>query len=116
MSILDKRDIEMVEIAPGVERWEIVNGGLGASSLTVSEVTLAPGSRTPTHIHPTEEAMVVLDGELEAVLGGQVTTVTPGQTVLAPAGVKHGFANRSGSSARVMGIFPTGKIEITLVD
>jgi quercetin dioxygenase-like cupin family protein len=45
-----------------------------------------------------------------------VIPVTAGQTVLAPPGVKHGFVNRSGSAARVMAIFPTDKIERTLVE
>ena len=116
MPILDKKDVQMETLAPGTERWEIVNGELGAASLTVSEVALAPGGKAATHIHPTEEAMVIVEGELEAVLGDEIITVAPGQTVLAPAGVKHGFTNRSGSFARVFGIFPTGKIEKTLVD
>ena len=116
MPILDKNDSEMGELAPGVRRIEIVSGELGADSLTVSDVTLEPGAKAPTHTHPTEEAMVILDGELDAVLGDEVITVTPGKTVLAPAGVKHGFVNRSGSSARVYGVFPTGKVERTLVD
>ena len=116
MPVLDKKDVEMAELGPGVERWEILSGELGAASLTVADVTLAPGSKAPTHFHPTEEAMVILDGELEAVLGDETITVTAGQTVLAPAGVKHGFTNRSGASARLFGIFPTGKVERTLVD
>ena len=116
MPVLNRSDVEMQEISPGVERWEIVSGELGADSLTVADLTLAPGSRAPTHIHPTEEAMIIVDGELEAVLGDDVVTVSSGQTVLAPAGVKHGFVNRSSSSARVMGVFPTGKVERTFVD
>ena len=43
-------------------------------------------------------------------------TVKEGQTVLAPPGVKHGFVNRSDASARIMAIFPTSKMERTLVD
>ena len=30
------------------------------------------------------------------MLGNEVVTLGPGDTVLAPAGVKHGFVNRSG--------------------
>ena len=106
----------MSEIAPGVKRWELVNGGLGAESLTVADLTIASGSKAPTHTHPTEEAMVIVDGQLEAILGDEIITVKAGETVFAPAGVKHGFLNLSNSSARVMGIFPTGKVERTLVD
>lgn len=116
MPILDKSDCEVGQLSPGVERIEIVSGELGADSLTVSDVTLSPGSRAATHTHPTEEAMVILEGELDAVLGDEIIPVTPGKTVLAPAGVKHGFHNRSDAPARVYGIFPTGKVERTLVD
>jgi len=55
-----------------------------------------PGARATTHIHPdTEEAMVIVEGTLEAVLGDEMVTLGPGDTVLAPAGVKHGFVNHS---------------------
>ena len=116
MPVLDKDDSAMEELAPGVGRWRLVDGELGAEALTVAEVTLEPEGTVPTHIHPTEEAMVILDGELEAILGDRVITVTAGQTVLAPPGVKHGFVNRSGGSARLIAIFPTAKMERTLVD
>ena len=35
--------------------------------------------------------MVIVEGSLEAILGDQVVTLGEGDTVLAPAGVKHGF-------------------------
>ena len=116
MPILDRRDVQKDDLAPGMERWSIVDGDKGAESLSVGDIWLAPGGTAPTHFHPTEEAMVILEGELEAILGDDVIIVTEGQTVLAPAGVKHGFTNRSGSPARVMAIFPTAKIEKTFVD
>ncbi len=116
MPILNKSDIQADEIAPGVDRWAIVDGTQGADSLSVGDLTLADGSTAATHIHPTEEAMVILEGELDAVLGDEVITVKEGQTVLAPARVKHGFINRSGAEAIVMAIFPTARIERTLVD
>ncbi len=114
MPIIEKGNGE--NVLPGVDRWEIVSGKLGARSLTVGDVMVSPGSGVPIHVHPTEEAMVILDGELEAMLGDETVTVAPGQTVLAPAGVKHGFVNRTGSNARLMAIFPTDKVERTFVD
>ena len=116
MPVFKKSEVEMSEIAPGVERWELINGEMGTESLSVADLTITPGSRAPTHTHPTEEAMLIVDGELDAVLGDEIITVGEGETVLAPAGVKHGFVNRSGADARVLGIFPTGKVERTLVD
>ena len=58
----------------------------------------------------------VVHGDDDVVIGDDVVTVKEGETVLAAAGVKHGFVNRSGSPARVMGVFPTGKVERTFVD
>ncbi len=116
MPILDRNDANMVELYPGTNRWPVVDGTNGAESLSVADLTLAPGAAVSNHIHPTEEAMVILDGELEAVLGDEVVTVKEGQTVFAPPGVKHGFVNRSGASARIMAIFPTSSVERTLAD
>ncbi len=115
MPVLDKKDSPFEEIAPGIKRWELVNGERGAESLTVADVILDSGTKVPIHTHPTEEAMVVLEGDLDAILGDEVIPVTSGQTVVAPPGVKHGFVNQSGATARVMAIFPTGRIERTLV-
>jgi len=114
MTILSKCDAE--KLAPGVERHEIVSGKTGANSLSVAEVNVDANSTVPTHLHPTEEAMVITAGELEAVIGDQVVSVSAGQTVYAPAGVKHGFKNISGSKASILAIFPTGKVERVLVD
>ena len=58
-----------------------------------------------------EEAVVIVEGSLEAILGDQVVTLGEGDTVLAPAGVKHGFENRSGATARLLAIFPKTQFE-----
>ena len=116
MPILDKGDSPKEELAPGVGRWRLLDSETGAEALTVADLTLDAESSVQTHIHPTEEAMVILEGELEAILGDEIIAVRAGQTVLAPAGVRHGFVNRSGLPARVMAIFPTSKVEKTLVD
>ena len=116
MPILDKNDSDREERFPGVDRWQVVSGDKGADSLNVGHLTFDPTGAVPTHTHPTEEAMLVLEGELEAVLGDQTTVVKAGQTVLAPAGVKHGFVNRSDGKASLLAIFPTTDIEIEFVD
>ena len=116
MPIIDPDDSLRSEMAPGVRRSRIVDGELGADSLTVADLTLFPEGKVPTHIHPTEEAMVILEGELDAILGNEVIKVTAGQTVLAPPQVRHGFINNSGAPARLMAIFPTADMERTAVD
>ena len=101
-------------------KWDIP-GSSGRSSSTlprvplslyISHLEIGPGGRVTTHIHPdSEEAMVIVEGSLEAILGDQVVTLGEGDTVLAPAGVKHGFENRSGATARLLAIFPKTQFE-----
>ena len=116
MTIIDRQQASPEESFPGIDRWTYVNDPMGADSLTVMELEMSDGSVVPTHTHPTEEAMVVMEGELEALVGDTVENVGPGRTVLAPAGVKHGLTNRSGASSRVMAVFPTSKVVRDFVD
>ena len=102
-------------LAKGLEERNLVHSPHGSQSLRVGELTVAPNSRVPRHIHAnTEEAMIVLEGTLDAILGKERTTVVAGQTVLAPAGAVHGFVNRYDEPARVLFVFPTNEIEFTL--
>jgi quercetin dioxygenase-like cupin family protein len=50
------------------------------------------------------------------VLGDEVVTLGPGDTVLAPAGVKHGFVNRSESKAALLASFPKTSFERLTAD
>ncbi len=94
--------------SPGLEVRDIVDAEHGTHALKIGEVTIAPNTRLPRHIHTnTEEAMIVLEGTLDVVVGRERMTIGPGHTVLAPAGTTHGFVNRSGEPARILFIFPT---------
>ena len=87
---------------------DIVDKAKGSQNLLIKEVAMESGGFVDTHVHPnSEEAMMVTEGTLDAILGDKVETVTLGQTVLAPQGVKHGFVNRSGSRAKILAMFPT---------
>mgnify|MGYP001138386711 FL=1 len=116
MPILRKEDSKKGDFAPGIERTEIVNGSFGSDSLTVADLDLEDGSQVPTHFHPKEEAMYILEGELVSLLADEQVTVTAGDTVLAPAGIKHGFTNKSGKPARLLANHPTAKVEVHKTD
>jgi len=116
MPILRKEDSKKGDFAPGIERTEIVNGSFGSDSLTVADLDLEDGSQVPTHFHPKEEAMYILEGELVSLLGEDQVVVKAGDTVLAPAGLKHGFTNKSGKPARLLAIHPTSKVEVHKTD
>ena len=64
MPIIDKNDETKELLSPGVDRWALVDGTKGAESLSVGDVVLQDGGKVPNHIHPTEEAMVIVEGGL----------------------------------------------------
>ncbi len=109
MPIIKKQDNNTRQgSSPGLEVRDIVDAEQGTHALKIGEVTIAPNTRLPRHIHTnTEEAMVVLEGTLDALVGRERMTIGPGHTVLAPAGTTHGFVNRSDEPARILFIFPT---------
>ncbi len=57
-----------------------------------------------------------MEGQLEAGADYEVVTLGQGDTVLAPAGVKHGFVNRSGAKATLLAAFPKSSFQRVAVD
>ena len=107
MPILYRADAKTEECYPGISRRILVDAIHGAKSLWVGHLEIAPGAQVINHIHPdTEEAMVIVEGQLDALLRIEVVNLGPGDTVLAPAGVKHGFINRSGAKTVLLTSFP----------
>jgi quercetin dioxygenase-like cupin family protein len=63
---------------------------------TLLEIELAPGGGNAPHLHRSfAERFTVVEGQLEVRTGRDITILGPGQSVLAPAGVAHRFANRT---------------------
>ncbi len=117
MPIIQLSDAPSEEGYPGVQRAVLVDVSQGAVSLYIGHLTIGPGASVTTHIHPdTEEAMTIVEGNLEAILGDEVVTLGPGDTVLAPAGVKHGFVNRTSQPAKLMAAFPKTSFQRVAVD
>ena len=107
MPVFRRSEAEVNEGYPGVPRATLLGAEHGSESLWVGHLEIGPGATVTTHIHPdTEEAMVIVEGELEAILGDEVVTLGPGDTVLAPAGIKHGFVNQSNDKAALLAVFP----------
>jgi quercetin dioxygenase-like cupin family protein len=77
---------------------------------TVLEVTAAPGFSTGDHIHSRiEEIFYVVEGQFQIRAGDRVLRAGPGDFVLVPPGVPHGFGNPDGGPAKmVLLISPAG--------
>jgi quercetin dioxygenase-like cupin family protein len=98
---------------PGVETRMLVSARNGASQLCVFEQWVAPGAGAPTHSHPVEEVLAVLEGEAEMWLGEQRRIVPAGQSLIVPAGRMHGFRNSGTTTLHVHAVLASPIYEAT---
>jgi quercetin dioxygenase-like cupin family protein len=82
----------------------------GAASTAVVYFELPPGAHLATHTDSAEEVLVVLDGEIEAVVGDERGRVAAGGIAVVPAMVPHGAVNVGATTARVAGVFPSNTV------
>lgn len=74
-----------VEFVPGL----VFRPVLGERTMT-NFVRFAPHTEAPVHVHEEEQIVVVLDGEFEFELDGEVRTMHRGDVAVIPAWVPHG--------------------------
>lgn len=82
---LDREDIEKVEFMPGLSFMPI----LGDRGM-VNWVQFEPNTEAPMHAHEEEQFTIVIDGEIEFDIDGDVRTMRPGMVAHMPPGVPHG--------------------------
>jgi quercetin dioxygenase-like cupin family protein len=71
-------------------RVSIMNG---AAQLCQFEQWCDAGKGAPSHLHAVEEILTVLHGEAEIWIEGELRHSRAGESVVVPAGRKHGFRN-----------------------
>jgi len=70
----------------------------------VNFVSFEPHTEAPMHVHEEEQIVVVLDGEFEFEIDGDVRTMGAGDVAVVPSWVLHG-ARSLDSSCREIDIF-----------
>ena len=112
MPVIRHSQVAIDESLATVKRRILADAGLGAISLNVSELYIAPGGGVAMHLHPThEEGMLVLDGPLDYVLGDGTGQANSGDLILAPKGVKHQLSNPGPEPRRLVAIHPVTEID-----
>ena len=102
MQVIDHARQAQEEWRPGVTTRMRVSAVSGAKQLCVFEQWCAPGKGAPTHLHAVEEVLTVLEGQAEFWIADQEQTLTAGQSMIVPAGVKHGFRNTGAGTLHVL--------------
>ena len=77
----------------GVTTRMRVSAQTGTMQLCIFDQWCAPGLGAPTHLHAVEEVLSVIAGRAEIWVGDDRRMVEAGQSVIIPAGHKHGFKN-----------------------
>jgi quercetin dioxygenase-like cupin family protein len=82
--------------------WKVASKDSGGE-LSLVEIAMDGGKRTPLHTHPIAESMWVLEGDIRYHVDGENIELGTGDYVLVPAGVPHAFLVVS-DHARILAI------------
>jgi mannose-6-phosphate isomerase-like protein (cupin superfamily) len=113
MKILDLGNMPPEPWRPGVETRMRVSASNGAAQLCIFEQWAAAGTGAPTHSHPVEEVLTVLEGEAEMWMGDQRAVVAAGQSLIVPAGRLHGFRNCGATTLHIHAVLASPIFEMT---
>ena len=93
MKIIDHSQQAHEDWRDGVTTVMLVSAEMSASQLCIFDQYCAPGQGAPTHLHAVEEVLSVIEGAAEFWLDDERQRVRAGQSVIIPAGHRHGFSN-----------------------
>ena len=102
MHILDHATQTIDDWRPGVTTRMRVSALTGSVQLCQFEQWCEPGKGAPTHLHAVEEILTVLAGQAEVWVENERAAFLAGQSVVIPAGRKHGFRNTGTTTLHVM--------------
>src|SRR5436305_1898039 len=93
----------------GTIQWLVSGRQLADCRLTFGYVEIEPGLKNPKHYHPNcDEALFLLEGELDHSLGDELFHLTPGMAIHIPTGVGHDAVNHGATVARMVVAYSSG--------
>ena len=100
--------------AAGRKAMDLVPGArtrtFWGDNLLLSLVEIDAHSTVPNHTHHHEQAGIVVEGEMEMGIGGEVRTLKPGDMYIIPGDVEH-YARCGEKPAKVLDIFSPVRAE-----
>lgn len=93
MNVLEHEAQPLEKWRDGVMTLMRVSALSRSAQLCIFEQFCDPGLGAPIHIHAVEEVLEVMEGEAEVFLRDESHVVRANQSVLVPAGARHGFRN-----------------------
>src|SRR5438093_988023 len=102
---VDLNAVELLERFEGLRVAFPVTSADGTAALATVWMEIAPGAVLPEHTDSAEELLLVVEGEVEASVGGETATLQKLELAVVPALVPHGLRNLGDRPARVLGVF-----------
>jgi len=90
--------IEERELLPGL-RVRFVH----SESMTLAYWNISAGADLPSHDHPHEQVVNVIEGSFELTVGKETRELGPGDVVVIPSGISHGGKART--ACRIIDVF-----------
>lgn len=112
----DEIEYDSVGAADGMEKGVLLDESDGAPNFALRRFTLAPGAEVPKHTNEVEHEQYVLKGEYIVGVGEKEHRVSPGDSLLIPAGMVHWYRNEGSESGAFLCAVPNGDDEISLVE
>jgi len=100
MQVIDPQT-ELEKWREGVLTSMRISAVVGSRQLCIFEQLCQPGLGAPMHSHEVEEILEVIEGQAEVRIEHEIRTVMPNQSVIVPAGCRHGFTNTGAGVLKV---------------
>jgi quercetin dioxygenase-like cupin family protein len=97
-AVLRPAELPMADRGGGARTIPLVTPRTGSRQILNGITIFDPGAAIGEHFHNCEEAVMVLEGEAVAVLGGVEHRLGPGDTTWIQAGIPHFFRNVSATA------------------
>ena len=105
MHTIDIDRLEAQEMGGGLSVTFPFSSATGAVDTAAVYLVFEPGGALPEHTDSAEEWLLVLEGTVEATVGGETGILPAGQLALVPALALHSARNVGDGPARVLGFF-----------
>lgn len=109
-------EYEAVSAADGMQKGVLLDDSDGAPNFAMRRFVLEPDASVPEHTNEVEHEQYVLEGEYAVGIDGEEHVVSPGDSLLIPAGVAHSYRNDGDERGAFICVVPNGDDEIQLVE
>jgi len=116
MRIIDHASQTREEWRAGVMTRMQVSAVTGSAQLCMFQQWCDPGKGAPTHLHAVEEILTVLEGEAQVWIEDEHANLAAGQSIVVPAGRKHGFRNTGTGTLHVQATLAAPMFEAAFDD